>query len=141
MLSRQKPIIALSCFLLLSLQLVFQVHCVEEEAPPPKTATTPPKEAGAGTSGSGGSRGTLGDGYVPYAAFSTFGKPIGPGMCNLTPLVVDTGKFDKLCGPNSNPNWPCFTHEDNSEDDLTMVNVEPWLKPLNMTEAIIARDS
>ncbi|CBQ73627.1 related to Mig1 protein [Sporisorium reilianum SRZ2] len=159
MFSRNKSIIVLGCFLLLSLQSPLQVHCIVEEEPisPPAEAqpVVSPGRAGgrsggtggrSGASGGGGSSeessGDVGFGRIPFTFTNTFGKPnASDGSCDLTPLIVDTSEFDKLCGPHSDPLWPCFKHEDNSEDDLSFVTVEPWLAPLSMTYELVVKDT
>ncbi|SJX63466.1 probable Mig1 protein, induced during biotrophic phase [Sporisorium reilianum f. sp. reilianum] len=152
MFSRNKSIIVLGCFLLLSLQSLLQVHCTVEEEPSSPPSEGKPAVAPGGGGGEGGavggrgggseeSSGDVGFGRVPYTFTDSFGKTSDDGgNCNVTPLVVDTTEFDKLCGPHSDPLWPCFKHEDNSEDDLSFVTVEPWLAPLNMTYELVAKD-
>lgn len=132
--------------ILLVSQLTLLVHCIVEDEPTPSPVEEEPSVPITSSSnvvrrgGSGNSDPfPHGFGYVPNLHRDTLGRPLGGLYCDLTPLKIDTEGFNKHCGPNSDSKWPCFAH--NGNDRLETVSVEPWSKPLNMTDEIRLKDS
>lgn len=58
-------------------------------------------------------------------------------ICDVTQMHVNNTLYEKRCGPSSDPKWPCFTHWGG---DLNGVAINPWLRPLDMTEEILLKD-
>lgn len=124
--------------LVVLLQLTLMVYCVVEEEP---VVRPPPK--GGGYVGGGG-RGTGSGGsdeegpYVPGPYYNSLGVPADSHYCDLTHLNIDEKEFEKRCGDGSDPKWPCFTH---LQGNLSWVDIEPWLDPMDPTKDIIVKDS
>lgn len=68
---------------------------------------------------------------------NSLGGYSGAHFCDLTPLSIERSEYEKRCGPNSDPKWPCFTH---LRGDLRYATIEPWLEPLNVTKEILVKD-
>ena len=76
------------------------------------------------------------DADVP-AYQNTLGRDASDQYCGLTPLAVNNEEYEKRCGANSDPKWPCFTHY---AGNLDYVTISPWLEPLDMTHETLLKD-